>query len=319
MSNWEARFKDLNSQINLISEKYCISKKDLYVSAIWNFLRHGASIRDFLTLKLYLRSNASMKTFSSAKRYKKVEYTLNNPDNAEIVEDKKLFNTLMKEYVKRDWICTDDHSIEEIFDFIEKHEKVICKPVNAGMGEGIFVLDESTVINDEIIDTLTNESYMVEEFIAQHENINNLNSSSVNTLRVMTLRHKDGKIRPISCALKVGAKGSVVDNLSSNGVVYPVDIDRGIVIGDGMDFNGHEHKSDVLGLKIPNWESVLNTVESAAALIKDHNYLSWDVAITEYGCEVIESNVQSGYRLADFDGKGKYRYVLKNGKKAQKH
>ncbi len=318
MINWGERLKDLNEHIDRITVEHNLSKKDVYLSAIWNHLRHGASIRDFLVGRYYLKSNASMKTFTTYRRWKKVENYLNDRNNAEIVVDKKRFNTLMKRFVKREWIFTGDCTGEEIIDFIKKQRKVICKPVNAGMGEGVFAIYEGEEVDDKTVKLLTEEDYMVEEFIVQHDVLNRFNESSVNTLRVMTLRHKNEDIGVTSCTLKVGAEGDVTDNLSAGGTTYPLDASRGIIIGEGSDFDGNRFKTEFIGLKIPNWEAVLYTVKSAAELITDQNYLSWDVAITPDGCEIIEANVDSGYRHSDMDGIGKFRYLLKNGKKYDK-
>lgn len=187
--------------------------------------------------------------------------------------------------------CSDD---EAIMSFVEKHEKTIMKPKNGSCGKGIFIFDKNDISSAKIP-----KGYVVEEFINQHSELERLNPSSVNTLRVMTFK---GNI--ISCVLKVGGENSVVDNMSSKGLYGNVNIDCGITDSRFFDIELNQycyHPSTgerLIGFEIPHWEDVKKVVSKAASIIPEMGYLGWDIAILPDGAAVIEANENPGHDLS---------------------
>lgn len=233
------------------------------------------------------------------------------------LRDKTIFNKFFHENIGRNWLCTDLCSLEDFVEFVKKYKRVICKPLNGGQGQGIFIYEYS---NDkdakQTFDSIP--GFLVEELIVQHSVLSSINPTSVNTCRIVTFTY-NGVAHIIACSLRTGVKGAVVDNLHSNtSQCWSIDIDSGIVFTPscGYDYN-HWLKHigsgvQVIGMKIPNWEVAKSIVIKSAQKIPEIGYIGWDVAITEGGACLIEANHDPGHDLMQMiDQVGKYQYIKK--------
>jgi hypothetical protein len=137
---------------------------------------------------------------------------------------------------------------------------------------------------------------LLEEFIEQHEDMSSLNASSVNTVRVYTVLDREHVPHILSCSIRVGGAGSCVDNYHSGGVVYPVDIETGVVYMPGKDIMGKEliyhpgTNKKVVGFEIPNYDGLKQFVARAALELPESRLIAWDVAVLKKGFEFVEGN-----------------------------
>ena len=67
----------------------------------------------------------------------------------------------------------------------------------------------------------------------------------------------------------------------------------------------------MLGYQIPEWKEVLSVIRKAHQLIPQCRFISWDIAITENGVELIEGNHDGDYDMLEFVGRGMMWPVLK--------
>lgn len=158
---------------------------------------------------------------------------------------------------------------------------------------------------------------ILEAFIQQHPTLSAVNPSSVNTVRICTARDRAGEVHVIGASLRGGGAGSVVDNLHADGVQYSVDPETGLIVRGGVKFNGERNvyfhpstNAKMIGLQIPNWDKVLETVKQAGKIPPNLRYIGWDIAVTEKGCEIIEANILQGSNGMQQDGVGKYRIIM---------
>ena len=209
---------------------------------------------------------------------------------------------------------------EELLSFLSRHEKILLKPVQLTQGQGIRLLStEDTAQGPEAFyRKAQQDKLLLEAFLIQHEELSAVNPSSVNTVRICTVRDRAGEVHVIGASLRGGGAGSVVDNLHADGVQYPIDVESGLIIRGGVKFNGERdvyyHPSTglkMIGLQIPNWELILDTVKEAGKVLPHIRYVGWDVAVTADGCELIEANVRQGSNGMQQDGVGKYRLIMK--------
>ena len=257
-------------------------------------------------------------------RTSRLEPVLNNApaEEKEILGNKHLFNKAYCTYIQRDWIYAPDSTDDEIRKFLSRHEIAVAKPSDGTRGEGVSKLDCGSALQEgqAFFDRARAQNLILEEFVRQHPDLSAVNPSSLNTLRIATLRDKQGVVHVIGASLRAGGAGSVADNLHAGGVQYPVDIKTGLIIHGGMTHDGQKdilfHPSThtkMIGFQIPNWEQVIASVKEAAAIPPHLRYIGWDVAITEDGCELIEANLAQGVNGMQQDGVGKHdiirRYV----------
>lgn len=142
--------------------------------------------------------------------------------------------------------------------------------------------------------------YVLQRRIRQHAALAALNESSVNTLRLVTVREAGGA-RPLSTVLKMGRRGGTVDNVIRGGIAVLVDMEQGVLRGRGMSSPGtpsvdvHPDSGILLeGYALPHFDAC---VQAACALHEDlygFHSVGWDVAVTDEGPVIIEGNSNWG-------------------------
>ena len=151
--------------------------------------------------------------------------------------------------------------------------------------------------------------YLFQETVKQHPDMNKLNPSCLNTLRLDTFINPDGKVEIISAYLRISLTNSYVDNMTSGGCGITVDLDTGrldrlgyMSLKDGGINMPIEHPITHIvfdGFNIPLFEQVKKLVIEVAGYMPNLRLIGWDVAIGESGPVLIEGN--SDYDLSGTD------------------
>ena len=226
---------------------------------------------------------------------KRLQGTL-SPEAHAAIDDKHLFSLRFQAFLGRDWLYLPDSTEEEIRAFLENHELVFLKPTNQYGGHGIRALHRGEYDPEEILRDYAGRNFLLDEAIHQHPKLSEINPTSVNTVRIVTVRKGD-RVLPLGCSLRCGRNGAHVDNVTSGGTCYPVDINTGIITGPGGCCTGPETflfhpgtKIIMPGFQIPHWDYILQMVCKAALLFPTIAYVGWDVAVTEDGAVLVETN-----------------------------
>lgn len=285
-------------------------------SFIWSALRFGCSPDDYFRYEFYKKSNFERNKFITYRRSKKLIQKYNDANFVNILHDKRQFNQFFYKFIKRAWIDPDNSTIEQFGTFIKEYNNVIIKPITGGQGLGIhkYIYSESDHIED-IYNSF--KGCLIEEVILQHYDLNEINPSSVNTVRVLTFLNEN-EVHIIACSLRIGSGNSCVDNLHAGGISASVDIKSGLVYVPGINNNFtrsffHPYSNKLLiGFQIPNWNKVIDTVKEAALMIPQIRYIGWDVAIMHDDVAIIEANHDPGHDIVQMiDQIGKYE-IIKN-------
>ena len=210
------------------------------------------------------------------------------------------FYQLAKPYFKREAIKVE--SLDQVSDFVafvKKKVEAFVKPLDGSKGNGAhrysFVDDERAIAYyKELLSE--GPSWMVEELIRQSPDMGQWNETSVNTIRIPSFL-RDGKFTVIWTRMRMGKKGSIVDNAGAGGIVVNVDPKTGIITSDGIDesfnhFDKHPGSGlTFMGWQVPRWNELLKTVEELhRTIFNKHVYVAWDFALTDSGWVVIEGN-----------------------------
>ena len=216
------------------------------------------------------------------------------------IHNKYVFYQLAKPYFKREVIKIEsfEHA-NEFITFVKKHGVVFIKPIGGSQGKGAHVY---SYVSDEEAKNYCKDmlregsSWIIEECIRQSSSMAQWNVTSVNTIRIPTFL-RDGKFTVIWTRMRMGKKGSVVDNAGSGGIVVNVNPQTGVITSDGIDeAHNHFEKHPDCGLafkgwQVPRWDELLKTVEELhRAVFNKHIYVAWDFALTDDGWVVIEGN-----------------------------
>ncbi len=201
---------------------------------------------------------------------------------------------------------------------------LVVKPVGSLGGKGIMVFDEfasadalrcndgKTYTLDDIIDFMNKDimkrqrkedpcsGYLIEEKIIQDPVMNVLSGASLNSVRIATLKTREGDIRLDFAMLRVGKKGSLTDNLHQGGYVVNIDLADGSLDERTFGYRGkegpwvEEKQVRVRDLfkhgKVPCWADMAALARRAAAFSPELRTVGWDIALTGDGPVLMEGN-----------------------------
>ena len=308
-------YKQFFDKIDKMHKKSGRSKAFLFYDTIMTGLKYQAGYVDYMNAEMWNMTPEQKADVIT--RGIKNEYVIkyNDPDYLHVFINKPEFNAMFNKYLKRDWVVIESEEDREKFlKIIEGRDEVIVKPLNESGGTGVSKI-KATPENFEEIKPLL--PVLVEELIEQEESLASLNSSSVNSLRVVTFMKKDGTPVILAAYLRLG-QGGVVDNFCSGGMITAIDLDTGEISGPGVDIDNnvfYQHPitgKTIVGFKIPHFDEVKKMVLEAAVMIPQLRYVGWDVAISKKGPCFIEGNEYPGHVFFNFpqhhpDGKGQRR------------
>lgn len=217
------------------------------------------------------------------------------------IKDKNIFYQMAKPFFGRDACrvaCPDD--LKDFVTFTAKHPRSIAKPTRGGCGKGIEILNmEDFGYKPEAAFNYLREedsSYIVEELVEQDSRIAAWNATSLNTIRVPSMRTRGG-IVIFYPSIRIGRAGSIVDNAGAGGTFAAIDSKTGMIITDGFDKRGHTYKEHpdshkpYKGEQIPEWDALIDfTRRLHESMPKEHKYLAFDLALSTKGWVVVEAN-----------------------------
>lgn len=201
--------------------------------------------------------------------------------------------------------------------------KYACKLSQGTKGADFFLftktekgleMDGKSVSASEITARTTPwKRYLVQDFVYQHEAFARIAPTSLNTVRIETVRW--GRETNVHYALaRFSARpGENVDNATQGGTFVGIDLERGTLreFGEYFDFyNGaHETEHPVTGVvykdyEIPYWEEILELVQNLHPLFYGLSAIGWDIAITENGPIVLEGNTNPCHKMAQMANGG---------------
>lgn len=263
------------------------------------YIVHGSDSEKFRALRLYEYSNKKRSEFilnRGTKKYMNIFNAGATPEEFAQIGSKELFNTTFREFIHRDWLYIPDSSPEEIRAFIARNDVFLVKDTGCSGGKNIFRFTRQETDVDAFLREHQDKPVLLEAFVRQHPALAALNPTTLNTVRIHTIR-RDDRVMAIGACLRAGGATAFVDNFHSGGVAYPIDTDTGVILGDGRNLLGQMYRRHpstgyyMPGFQIPFWDELLDTVRKAAVIVPHVGYVGWDVAITPEGPELIEGNV----------------------------
>ena len=179
---------------------------------------------------------------------------------------------------------------------LKGYNKVIVKPSLDAGGKGVklFIKKDNeykdkanNILSVEFLDKEYKQDYVIQKCLDQSPFTAFFNSSSVNTIRVVTYRSvKTGKIVVLNSIFRIGQKGANVDNASSGGSYCGISPDGvlGKYVCDWLGntcetFNDIDFKNN--RFIIPNYEIVKEFAIEVAKGVFYHNLLATDIMLDE--------------------------------------
>lgn len=253
---------------------------------------------------------------------------LNKRDSMHILEDKYEAYKLLKDYYRREVIkVVDDSDYDAFISFIERHPIFVVKPFDLSNGMGVQKID-SNAFNSKrdlfnyilgISDAFDkSQDYkwsnvrgaVLEEIIIQDDSLNVMNPSSVNGIRLTTIR-VNGDIHIYYPWIKVGSGGAFVVSAILGGFDACINAETGIVETDGFLESGKsiQYHPDtncrIKGFQIPKWDELIELAKEVASKMDSTiNYVGWDFVLTPNGWVIMEGNFYGDVMWQMCYGKG---------------
>lgn len=297
----KGNFGNFWRKLDKVSEETGMSKGKLFRKFLNCFLMSGFGYSDYLNYELYKKNKKEIKEYASIKEQDKF-YEIVSPSNYKtFFTVKPNFLNNFNKYIERDYFY--DGTLVELNKFLRNNPEFMMKPVDGLGGTGVTKLRVEMVTDVEKLYLMLKEKNLfLEGYVEQHEKLNKLCSSSVNTIRILTLG-LNGKSEILFATLRVGNGEANVDNFHQGGMAALVDLETGKLVGDAVDKNLKRYskhpKTNVKfdGFQIPNWKKVKEMVMEAALVNNDIHVVGWDVAVTPDGCTFIEGNRRPGFDI----------------------
>lgn len=282
----------------------------------WKKLDRFISVLPFRIYSRYCGVNMDIMSWETLQLI--VEPCLNQLEFSEYYEDK---NILEKIYGKNNFPETIVRIIDGVFfdsDYnhltkedmflkLEEHNNFIIKPSrdsDGGRGieiftkiNGSFLNKNGKVFDYKYLYTLGN-NIIFQKLFLQSKELAFYNKTSINTLRLVTYRSvKDESIHVLGSALRIGNKGSEVDNASAGGYFCCID-KNGNLSKEVIDFygrkknvfNGIDFSENVLS--IPNYSRVIEFSREIAKCNIHNRLLAMDICFDiNNNPKLIEVNV----------------------------
>ncbi len=233
--------------------------------------------------------------------------------------------------------------LEEVTDF-----PVMLKPVYGLGGKCIKkitgfdkdrrmlqLMNDERSVDDIVMQMKESEfkEYYIEEFIQQHEMLNEIFPKAVNSVRIQTFIDGPG-VHVAGATLKLGTGENCVDNIGLNEFLSLVDLKTGVLLRT-IKLEGHsildiargkyiveqdKHPDtdvQITGRKLPFWKDVKELAVYCSRRFGVFRSIGLDIAITENGPIVLEGNVDwtAKYQQLVVGGiyKGQVKAIIDDG------
>ena len=148
------------------------------------------------------------------------------------------------------------------------------------------------------------QDYTIERKIHECDNLQRLNSTSCNTLRIHTFRdRKANDIKYISSFIRIGRQGMTVDNGYFGGLCARI-YDDTCTLNGSIQLNPYkrifetDNGVSLKNYRIDNMEMIIDTAKRAHSCLPMFDYIGWDMAIDNNGrVIIIEFNPNPDNRL----------------------
>lgn len=266
--------------------------------------RYGAIVADYFEYEFWKKRACVRKEYITMMMNKKIKRVFNHEPTG-VFRNKLLFNEKFAEF--RNLRCFDfgKGSKDDFLSFVRAcGGDIIAKPLTGYSGHGIHKPDVSTPeLAGACYDKLkASGEFFCEETFRQTGILHDVNPSSVNTIRIYTLNDLGEIVIPFA-GIRFGGSAACVDNIHANGMCCEVDLTSGIVIGRGFNLSGNRFLRHpvsglmLIGIQIPRWPEVLDSVRRAALVYPNQGHIAWDVAVGDDKVSIIEGNDGGNFDL----------------------
>lgn len=298
-------YKAMWAKISSIHKKTGRSRLSIFRDMKDCAVKYGAGYMDYDLFEMYNLTDQQRDTYLTRGRNNALVAKYNDKAYTGLFDDKVQFNTHFGKYLHRDWVPVTGDNREQVMAFVSAHQVFMAKPSRGSCGWGIEKLRTQDfpsldALYEHLVERAPNLE--LEQVLEQHPQVSAIYPGSINTVRMVTIRGKNGKVYLVTAMFRIG-NGKFVDNFNSGGMVAPMDPQRGVVIDRALDkaknlyVNHPATGTPIQGFQFPDWDKAVALVSEAAQVIPQVGYVGWDVCFTPHGPCLVEGNPFPGHDI----------------------
>ncbi|MCI8915087.1 MAG: hypothetical protein HFF26_00235 [Oscillospiraceae bacterium] len=268
-------------------------------------VKYGAGYMDYDLFEMYNLTPEQRDTYLTRGRNNELVARYNDRAHMDQLGDKIKFNTRFSPFLHREWVPVTGDNREQVLAFLERHPVFMAKPSQGSCGWGIERVDGGDYPSREALYSHLLERaplLELEEIIVQHPLVAAIYPGAINTVRMVTIRGRSGRVYLVTAMFRIG-NGKYVDNFNSGGMVAPMDPQTGTVIDRALDkqknlyVNHPATGTPIQGFVFPDWDRAVALVKEAAQVVPEVGYVGWDVCFTPQGPCLVEGNQFPGHDI----------------------
>ncbi len=272
----------------------------LLLDCVYSVFRYNTSLLDYFYFGYYSKDSKERSNWAGTGFMYEYQKVMNPKESRGILEDKIQFNDTYKKYVRRKFATLNQLKESMILTntFLTNDSgRIVLKYSMGQVGAEVKIVNCNEFNGNTLIEYMENEGFnLVEDFVVQHDKLNDLSPSGLNTLRLFT-QLSNGSVDIIGARLRITVN-STVDNMAAGNLAAPVDVKTGritncAVYSDITKDDCAVHPitgTKIIGFEIPYWNETINMIKEAALLAPNNKSIGWDIAISNNGPELIEGN-----------------------------
>ncbi len=273
---------------------------------------YGFTFKEYMRYGFERKTPEEQHTFISDKEHVRFCERLNAPETHTLLDNKYSTYLFFKPYFRREAMLVQPAAADAFLPFAAAHPSLMIKPNEDWGGAAVTAAylkdyDSAGAMLEALLRDYP-EGFLAEEKLSNAGVLYDVHPSSLNTLRVSTIRLPDG-VHVIHPRVRIGCGGSVVDNISVGGFQGQVDTGTGEVITacDAAGGRCDVHPDTgvrITGMKIPDWQEAVAMTKELAAAVDGLHYGGWDIAYTDRGWVLVEGNdlAQFGWQTVEQKG-----------------
>ena len=298
-------YKAMLEKINSIHGKTGRSRLAIFRDMKNCAVKYGAGYMDYDLFEMYDLTDDQRDTYLTRGRNNAIVAKYNDKAHLDDLGDKIRFNTLFAPFLHREWVPVLEDNREAVLDFLSRPATFMAKPSGGSCGWGIEKVNTADFESlDAVYAYLLPKAPLLEleQVITQHPAVSAIYPGAINTVRMVTIRGKSGKVYLVTAMFRIG-NGKYVDNFNSGGMVAPMDPETGTVIDRALDKQKHLYENHpatgtpIKGFTFPDWDRARQMVFDAAQVVPQVGYVGWDVCFTPDGPCLVEGNQFPGHDI----------------------
>lgn len=235
--------------------------------------------------------------------YMTIEPRLNRTNFTEALSDKNLLSTIFEDIKQPETVIKNINGFyynsenivsKEVAEQKCENQKLIIKPtIDTGGGKNVIIFtthngktDYKNFSIEKLFDTY-GKDFIVQKIVNQHPKMKQLNSTSLNTFRVMSFLN-GSTVKVLSIIVRMGKEGSITDNsttgglscgVNKNGWLNPVGFEN----NTGATYEKTDAGIPFKQIELPFVNDIHTLVNGMHKKVPYFRLISWDLAVEASG------------------------------------